>query len=204
MDHKLQSICMPASRFRWHYLIRGRKEQGIYLNFKIVLVTECQIKVKFLKEESSWFTSFNVHREGCAEHIISVTGWRGQHVSSVALERGWIWHSSDVGTFITFFTDDVDFNCSPGRSPLPQLLRDIETDEAICSEPAVCLAAATSQAWSPHWKSIASIGTIWQIILLWSKKDSWNQWNQRVLEKQSDGLEVCPSIFIYFYAVLSS
>lgn len=85
-----------------------------------------------LKDESSWFTVFNEHVEGCAEHIISVTGWKGQHVSSVAMERGWIWHSSDVRTSTTFLTDDVDFNCTPGWFLSHQLLRDIEIDEAIC------------------------------------------------------------------------
>lgn len=117
--------------FKWHYLITegGARNALKFRNCPRYWMSD---KGKAFKKESPWFTTFNVHRKGCAKHIISVTGWKGQHVSSVTMERGWIWHSSDVRTSITFLTDDVDFNCTLGWFTSHQLLRDIEIDEAIC------------------------------------------------------------------------
>lgn len=95
------------------------------------LAMECQIKVKLLNKRPLDLVS--LMRPGrdvlCASLV-----WQGEGATRFFCSRGkgWIWHSSDVRTSITFLTDDVDFNCTRGRHAPHQLLRDIETDEAIC------------------------------------------------------------------------
>lgn len=117
-------------------IISSGKEgrQGIH-NFSLEtvhLVTECQIKVKLLNRRPLDLVPLMCR--GRDEQGASLV-WQGEGGNTYLLllwERGWIWYSSDVRTSITFLTDDVDFNCTPGWLASHQLLRDIEIDEAIC------------------------------------------------------------------------
>lgn len=95
------------------------------------LAVECQIKVKLWNKRPLDLVS--LMRPG-KDALCASLVWQGEGATRFFCSRGkgWIWHSSDVRTSITFLTDDVDFNCTQGRRASHQLLRDIEIDEAIC------------------------------------------------------------------------
>lgn len=97
-----------------HQEKKGGKEYTTFSLETVHLVTECQIKVKLLNRRPLDLVPLMCRRR--AEQGASLA-WQGEGASTYLLllwERGWIWYSSDVSTSITFLTDDIDFNCTPG------------------------------------------------------------------------------------------